>query len=398
MTRYVMLFLLAVPLLTGCRSLPSRCDEVLPVLMLAAEPAFTGDVSLESDDAAVRCMAMREELMSDVSPYSHDVETDRWDTFVAIRFNDEMEDSAVYSAYLQGRQWLFNLAEETSRLGRFGDFGLPTVIYGGPEPEGDPRRDLLGTMRLLTHALGDDAQRHWIQGRRELAIRRVGTILRLAHQMQLKPDFADVDPLVAMAIAGVGLDRLNAMVETGEASDEERALMLEMLAMMEGDDPLGVYCERVRTINSYQRWLETQLETEEGTLELWTLIGRFEVVDEIVSQFFRAALNPSETEQETPGFDLDEADVIQRIMDELEGIDIGTLREAYREYEPLTKIALDQLRSGSPDPAVLREVRESVDDDATRVSDILGLSTLEHMNRNYQMKLDQRDELLSKLR
>ena len=389
----ISLILLLIFSCSSCQSTSNQCRELLPVRVLESEPRYRGEVTTHSADAAIRYIAMRDVLIGDDSPDNYDVQHDNWDRFVVTRYDNDIDSTTTYTAYLQDRQWLFELADTSSMLPSFGDFGLPFAIYEGREPEGDPRRYLLKTMRTITLVLAHDAQRHWINGDHALAIHRLHTILRISHQMQLKEDYADLDGLVAMAIAGVGLDRMDRMVQSEQANSESRELMLEAVRTLDGNDPLGVYCERTRTIRSMQAWLETQLDDDEGSIDLWAFIARFLGVQEIVSQLFRDVVTISLMSGEELETEIDEDQVLQQLLDELDGLDIEMVRDRYREYKPLVQIALDELRSESPDPGVLKELREATANDQTAVSDILGISLLDVFNRRYVEVLNSRDTI-----
>lgn len=198
----------------------NRCEQILPVHVLQEEPIYTSELTLHSPDGAVRYMAMRSMIEGAVSPDTHDVEHDRWDRFIAIRFEDDVDDTETYFQYLKERQLLFDQIRSASLLTSFGDYGQKPAYFESPLLKDDPQVDLLSTMRLLALALGDDAQRLWILGDQSTAIERIRTIFHMATQMQLDKDYQGIDGMVAIAIVNVGLDRIQRMAQTDQTTPE----------------------------------------------------------------------------------------------------------------------------------------------------------------------------------
>lgn len=389
----VLFTLLTLTALSGCASVMNRCEQILPVHVLQEEPAFTSELTLQSPDGAVRYMAMRSMLEGEVSPNTHDVEHDRWDRFIAIRFADDVEDTETYFEYLKARQELFDQFRHASLLASFGDFGEEPAYFESRLPQDDPRRVLLGTMRLITLALADDAQRLWIQGDHATAIERIRTIFHIAMQMKLDESYESLDGMVAVAIANVGLKRIRRMSQTEQATPEQIRSMLGAVELLSGEDPLGVYCERRRTMCSYQAWLADQLESPDGTLELWALIARFHEANELVGQLFRNAINNTDMGLPEPDLGLTNEQILEQLINELDEISVSMIRAQYLRCEPLVNTAMRELESGSPDIEVIAALGLQLEDDPTGVSDILGLSTLESFLRAYQMFLEERDSV-----
>ncbi|MBO6514098.1 MAG: hypothetical protein JJ974_09050 [Phycisphaerales bacterium] len=395
--------------LCGCRSASDNCNRILPVFALDPEPLFTGKISLESDDAATRYLAIRDSITGKVSCDTHDPDLDRWDKFIAIRFDDESEDTRTYSDYLKQQQSLFDSIDLASRMDRFYQFDQPVGYFDGPVLRDDPRRDLLKTIRVISITLGDDAQRHWIEGNHDLAIRRIQTIFRIAKQIQLKQTAFGIDVLVAISVANVGLSRVEQMLNTHAWDDQDLLLFSQALSELDGDDPLGFYCERARSIRSYESWLKSQVVPQHGSTELWLFIARILGVSEIVNNLIQGPLGApitvnllsGDAEPSPVASDyftaIDDKSLLDSIEDDLDGIDIQLIREKITEYEPLVDTVLSELDSRNPDLVVLKEIDTMVEDDESTISDILGISYISSMTRRYKGVLGLRDELKDRI-
>ncbi len=396
--RYALLIPILSIMLGGCSAVQNQCGQVLPVYVLEREPALTEDISLNSLDAAIRYLAIRESFLGDNSPNSHDVVHDRWDRFIAVRFEDDVEDTAVYVAYLEDRQELFQYIAKASELTRFQDYGYEPAFYEGTRDKADPRRDLYRTLRTISISLGDDAQRNWINGDRAKALERIDTVFSVSLQMQHAPTYQTMDSIMSMAIAGVGLRRISLMIERGNPSAEDRERMLQSLQLLDGPDPLNAIGARRIMICSYHKWLETQLVKPEGTLELWTFIARYLSANAFVGELFRNAVSNADIGLPDPEPEMTEQQMIDVIVAELEEISIEMIRDQYEASLPLLEDMLRELHSDTPDLNLIKAIQDQTMDDETGVSDILGISVTHTLLRKLRRFLDERDSLVDQLK
>lgn len=396
-------------LLSGCRAGPNKCSDILPVYAIDPEPLFTGEISVDSNDAAIRYLAMRDLLTGEVSCDTHVPDWDRWDQFIVIRF-DDVEDTATYRDYLQQQQSLFDSIDLTSRMVRFYQFDQPIGYFDGPVLRDDPRRNLLNTIRIIAITLGNDAKRHWIEGNHDMAILRIQTIFRIAKQIQLKQTAFGIDVLVAISVANVGLIRAEQMLNTEPLGDQDMLLFSQALSVLDGDDPLGFYCERSRSIRSYESFLKSQVIPQHGTAELWLYIARMLGVSEIVNNLIQGPLGAPITVNLLSGdaepspvasdylTTIDVDALLDSIEDDLDGIDIQLIRKMISEYEPFVDTVVSELDSRNPDLVVLKEIDTMVENDESTVSNILGIAYISGMTWQYTGVLDLRDELNRRVR
>ena len=404
--RYALIILLPVVFLVGCRSTPDRCPEIMPVRVFEAEPAYEGEISHDSDDAAIRYVAIAEELFESKwgSPYFIDVQENGIDQFVAFSYETDQISTTDYEQWLQANQSWFEEIENASHIPDYRAY-VPHILFAEHSEDEIFIRTSRSTMELC-RVLEDDAVRLWAQGDSIAATERIDLVIRVAMQSVRAPAATAITGLSARLLIERALVIYEQMLMSERCGAKEIALIRESVSELEIDDPSMLLRLTATEVASLHHAMKKWLEVEGGSYEIWVLLGRYFGTVAAIQPILDAFESAKEITVERKEIEEDDDPFSWPPEINVDALTIQALSEMVElEYEDLkathvaisgdVELLLEELCSGKPNIDVLKAIQDKYADDDSPLTMMLYLKLAPTVAKNHARMIEVRDRVVA---
>lgn len=403
--RFAVITACVVFMCIGCQSTPNRCPEIVPYGVLETEPAYAGEISIESDDAAIRYVAIAEQLFDSIwgSPYYLDLYEHGIDNFVAHNNETDEISSEEYKQWLNDNEhWLIHI-EEAASLRKYRAY-VPAKIYGERNDDELFLRAYRST-RSITSMLEDDSVRLWAQGDTIAAIERIDLMIRVSLQTLHYPAATSFTGLSTSTTVELALMMYERMLQSPQCGDVERAMIRDSVRLTMGDDPTQLLRLAAREFASLHHAMEGWFEVEGGSYELWILLGKYigemAAIQPLLDAFDTAievAFEGKEIEEGADPFkwppDVDAGTMTTQALSEMMGLEYEYLKLTFDSLTGDFGLILREFRSKRPDLSLLYSIRERHEVDSP-ISSLLYLDTAYTIAKNHARLIETRDRVIA---
>ena len=390
---------------TGTQSPTELCTETLPLRVFESEPVYMGEISLDSDDAAIRYIAIAKSLTGESEYISHylDIYEHGIDQFVAYNNSTYAVESKLFAQQLAAAQGLIQELAIASQMNIFRGY-VPRAFFG-QRCDDDLVMETHHALTAVRDTLEADAVRLWVRGDTTDAIHRVELMLRIAQQLLLEPNADILDGSHSADTMDMGLKLFERMLESNQCGDRERALIRDSVRTLQSNDPAGLLWLFARTSASNNAAMQDWFSVKGGSHELWVVIGHYlgamAMIEPILDAFdnaFAVTFDDKPVEAGTDPFKwppdgTDIETVSTKALTELIDIDFEELEVAFDRATPDSVLMIQELCKDHPDLVVLKTIGERAELDETPISALL-LLDFAHTNarRNHEL-LELRDRV-----
>ena len=365
-----------------------------------------GEISLDSDDAAIRYIAIAKSLTGESEYISHylDIYEHGIDQFVAYNNSTYAVESKLFAQQLAAAQGLIQELAIASQMNIFRGY-VPRAFFG-QRCDDDLVMETHHALTAVRDTLEADAVRLWVRGDTTDAIHRVELMLRIAQQLLLEPNADILDGSHSADTMDMGLKLFERMLESNQCGNRERALIRDSVRTLQSNDPAGLLWLYARTSASNNAAMQDWFSVKGGSHELWVVIGHYlgamAMIEPILDAFdnaFAVTFDDKPVEAGTDPFKwppdgTDIETVSTKALTELIDIDFEELEVAFDRATPDSVLMIQELCKDHPDLVVLKTIGERAELDETPISALL-LLDFAHTNarRNHEL-LELRDRVI----
>ncbi|MHA7813750.1 MAG: hypothetical protein ACX94C_10205 [Phycisphaerales bacterium] len=372
--------------------------------MLDSEPQYEGEVTVDSDDAAIRYVAIAEHLFDSIwgTAYYLDIHENGVDQFVAYSIGTDEVVSTEYEQWLMANEHWHERIKDATKLADYRAY-LPAVVFGELSKDELFLRSSR-SVRAICSMLEDDAVRLWAQGETCAAIRRIDLVIRIAQQSMRAPAATGISGLSASNSAERALQMYERMLMSARCGEAERVLIHQSVRALEGDDPAEVLQSIAREAASLHHAMAAWFEVEGGRYELWVLLARYygtmaaiQPIIDALNHALEVTFESDEINKSSdqfkwpPEIDIDE--VTAEALSETMGLEYADLKRTFESITGDVELMLEELCSGQPDLNILLALRERSKLDETPLSMILYLETAHTIAKNHARLIEVRDRV-----